>query len=156
MNPRVLDFFTRDPETSLASLHLKMDGWNTIFFLLGWPIFRSQLLVSGRVLYLQYMHLPISNRMGLIKRMGLTSHLTRFFSVIFLGSRVFPYLERVFRQVHFSLDLPTTSRATGGISMDRRGGSCWDGGIGDGGGWSIFWRVKTKNQPTTAGNFGAL
>ena len=27
------------PETKPASLHLKMDGWNTRF-LLGWPIFR--------------------------------------------------------------------------------------------------------------------
>ena len=31
-----------------ASLHMKMDGWNTSF-LLGWPIFRGELLVSGRV-----------------------------------------------------------------------------------------------------------
>ena len=31
-----------------ASLHLKMDGWNTRF-LLGWPIFRGRLLVSGSV-----------------------------------------------------------------------------------------------------------
>ncbi len=30
------------------SSHLKMDGWKTSF-LLGWPIFRGQLLVSGRV-----------------------------------------------------------------------------------------------------------
>ena len=28
--------------------HLKVDGWNTTF-LLGWPIFRGGLLVSGRV-----------------------------------------------------------------------------------------------------------
>ena len=28
--------------------HLKMDGWNTSF-LLGWPIFRGELLVSGSV-----------------------------------------------------------------------------------------------------------
>ena len=34
------------PETN--SSHLKMDGWNTNF-LLGWPIFRGELLVSGRV-----------------------------------------------------------------------------------------------------------
>ena len=34
------------PETN--SSHLKMDGWNTTF-LLGWPIFRGELLVSGRV-----------------------------------------------------------------------------------------------------------
>ena len=35
------------PETN--SSHLKMDGWNTTF-LLGWPIFRCELLVSGRVI----------------------------------------------------------------------------------------------------------
>ena len=34
------------PETN--SSHLEMDGWNTSF-LLGWPIFRGELLVSGRV-----------------------------------------------------------------------------------------------------------
>ena len=34
------------PETN--SSHLKMDGWNTSF-LLGWPIFRGEMLVSGRV-----------------------------------------------------------------------------------------------------------
>ena len=34
------------PETN--SSHLKMDGWNTSF-LLGWPIFRGELLVSGSV-----------------------------------------------------------------------------------------------------------
>ena len=34
------------PETN--SLHLKMDGWKTSF-LLGRPIFRCELLVSGRV-----------------------------------------------------------------------------------------------------------
>ena len=35
------------PETN--SLPLKMDGWNTSF-LLGWPTFRGELLVSGRVI----------------------------------------------------------------------------------------------------------
>ena len=30
------------------SPHLKMDGWK-MNFLLGWPIFRGELLVSGRV-----------------------------------------------------------------------------------------------------------
>ena len=35
------------PETN--SLPLKMDGWNTSF-LLGWPIFRGELLVSGRLI----------------------------------------------------------------------------------------------------------
>ena len=38
--------------TSIPSLkltwHLKMDGWNTSF-LLGWPIFRCYMLVSGSV-----------------------------------------------------------------------------------------------------------
>ena len=34
------------PETS--SLPLKIDGWKMIF-LSGWPIFRGELLVSGRV-----------------------------------------------------------------------------------------------------------
>ena len=34
------------PETN--SSHLKMDDWKTSF-LLGWPIFRCELLVSGRV-----------------------------------------------------------------------------------------------------------
>ena len=34
------------PETN--SSHLKMDGWNTTF-LLGRPIFRGELLVSGRI-----------------------------------------------------------------------------------------------------------
>ena len=34
------------PETN--SSHLKMDGWK-MNFLLGWPIFRCELLVSGRV-----------------------------------------------------------------------------------------------------------
>ena len=34
------------PETN--SLHLKMDGWKTSF-LLGWPIFRGELLVLGSV-----------------------------------------------------------------------------------------------------------
>ena len=34
-----------------ASLHLEMDGWNTVVtsFLFGLPIFRCELLVSGRV-----------------------------------------------------------------------------------------------------------
>ena len=32
-----------------ASLPLKIDGWNTNRFLLGWPIFRWELLVLGRV-----------------------------------------------------------------------------------------------------------
>ena len=36
------------PETNC--LHLKIDGCNTSF-LLGWPIFRGELLGSGRVLY---------------------------------------------------------------------------------------------------------
>ena len=27
--------------SEFTSLHLKMDGWNTIRILLGWPIFRS-------------------------------------------------------------------------------------------------------------------
>ena len=36
------------PETN--SSPLKMDGWNTSF-LLGWPIFRGELLVLGRVKY---------------------------------------------------------------------------------------------------------
>ena len=35
------------PETN--SWHLKMYGWNTSF-LLGWPIFRGELLVLGSVL----------------------------------------------------------------------------------------------------------
>ena len=34
------------PQTN--SSHPKMDGWNTSF-LLGWPIFRCELLVSGSV-----------------------------------------------------------------------------------------------------------
>ena len=34
------------PETN--SSHLKMDGWKTSF-LLGWPIFRGELLVLGSV-----------------------------------------------------------------------------------------------------------
>ena len=34
------------PETNNS--HLKVDGWNTSF-LLGWPIFRGELLVSGSV-----------------------------------------------------------------------------------------------------------
>ena len=37
------------PETN--SLPMKMDGWNTTF-LLGKPIFRGELLVSGRVVIL--------------------------------------------------------------------------------------------------------
>ena len=36
------------PETN--SSHLKMDGWNTSF-LLGWPMFRCELLVSGGVFF---------------------------------------------------------------------------------------------------------
>ena len=40
------------PSMGLPSLkltwHLKMDGWNTTFFL-GWPIFRGELLVLGSV-----------------------------------------------------------------------------------------------------------
>ena len=43
---------TNPPTQQLHSLkltwHLKMDGWKTSF-LLGWPIFRGELLVSGRV-----------------------------------------------------------------------------------------------------------
>ncbi len=38
------------PETN--SSHLKMDGWNTTF-LLGRPIFRCELLVSGKVKWLE-------------------------------------------------------------------------------------------------------
>ena len=38
--------YTRDPETNGS--HLKIDGWNTYDgFLIGWPIFRGELLVSG-------------------------------------------------------------------------------------------------------------
>ena len=43
------------PETN--SLPLKMDGWNT-GFLLGWPIFRCEvLLVSGSVMLLVFAEL---------------------------------------------------------------------------------------------------
>ncbi len=42
------------PETN--SSHLKMDGWNTSF-LLGWSIFRCEMLVSGRVSVLQILTL---------------------------------------------------------------------------------------------------
>ncbi len=38
-------------------LHLKMDGWNTSF-LLGWPIFRGELLISGSVLSLSLPVIP--------------------------------------------------------------------------------------------------
>ncbi len=44
VNPGCLKFTL--PETN--SSHLKMDGWN-ISFLLGWPIFRCNSLVSGSV-----------------------------------------------------------------------------------------------------------
>ena len=37
------------PSLKLTFSHLKMDGWKTTF-LLEWPIFRGELLVSGRVL----------------------------------------------------------------------------------------------------------
>ena len=37
------------PSLKLTFLPLKMDGWNTTF-LLGRPIFRGELLVSGRVI----------------------------------------------------------------------------------------------------------
>ena len=37
---------------------LKMDGWNTIL-LLGWPIFRCELLVSGRVDTVNHMDVEI-------------------------------------------------------------------------------------------------
>ena len=36
------------PSVKLTFWHLKMDDWKT-GFLLGWPIFRGELLVSGRV-----------------------------------------------------------------------------------------------------------
>ena len=36
------------PETN--SSPLKMDGWNTSFFL-GWPIFRGEMLVLGSVYF---------------------------------------------------------------------------------------------------------
>ena len=36
------------PSLKLTFSHLKTDGWKTIV-LLGWPIFRGELLVSGRV-----------------------------------------------------------------------------------------------------------
>ena len=36
------------PSLKLTFSHLKMDGWNTTF-LLGWPIFRFEQLVSGSV-----------------------------------------------------------------------------------------------------------
>ena len=39
------------PETN--SSHLKMDRWKTILSLLGWPIFRGEPLVSGRVVILR-------------------------------------------------------------------------------------------------------
>ena len=42
------------PETN--SSHLKMDGWNTSF-LLGWPTFRGELLVSGSALAFWINHL---------------------------------------------------------------------------------------------------
>ena len=39
-----------------------MDGWNTNF-LLGWPIFRGELLVSGSVIkHDQFTKLPMENR----------------------------------------------------------------------------------------------
>ena len=37
-----------EPSLKLTFWHLKMDGWN-ISFLLGWPIFRRELLVLGSV-----------------------------------------------------------------------------------------------------------
>ena len=39
------------PSLKLTSSHLRMDGWNTSF-LWGWPVFRGELLVSGKVFYL--------------------------------------------------------------------------------------------------------
>ena len=39
---------TKDTFPETNSSHLKMGGWNTSF-LLGWPIFRGKLLVSGSV-----------------------------------------------------------------------------------------------------------
>ena len=47
------------PETN--SSPLKMDGWSTSFlFLLGWPIFRCNSLVSGSVIF---MFTPIPGEM---------------------------------------------------------------------------------------------
>ena len=38
------------PPLKLTFSHLKMDGWNNSF-LLGWPIFAGELLVSGDVFF---------------------------------------------------------------------------------------------------------
>ena len=42
------DSILKETTTPETNMHLKMNGWNTSF-LLGWPIFRCELLVSGRV-----------------------------------------------------------------------------------------------------------
>ena len=42
------EFFRVPFQCHLPRNKAKMDGWNTSFFL-GWPIFRGELLVSGRV-----------------------------------------------------------------------------------------------------------
>ena len=41
--------FTWDLWDETKKSHLKMDGWNTIVSFWEWPIFRGELLVSGRV-----------------------------------------------------------------------------------------------------------
>ena len=47
-NSVVLSNMSKDTLPETNSSHLEMDGWNTSF-LLGWPIFRGELLVSGSV-----------------------------------------------------------------------------------------------------------
>jgi len=42
------DSILKETTTPVTNMHPKMNGWNTSF-LLGWPIFRCELLVSGRV-----------------------------------------------------------------------------------------------------------
>ena len=47
-HPIEATIYKQIPSLKLTFSHLKMDGWNTHFFL-GWPIFRGEPLVSGSV-----------------------------------------------------------------------------------------------------------
>jgi len=47
-HPIEATIYKQIPSLKLTFSHLKMDGWNTHFFL-GWPIFRGEPFVSGSV-----------------------------------------------------------------------------------------------------------
>ena len=55
VEPKVMEVWKMITLPETNSSHLKMDGWN-IDFLLGWGIFRGELLVLGTVSFTHEFH----------------------------------------------------------------------------------------------------